>query len=237
VRLALAIVALTGCRLYFEPVTVDDATISGDVNADGPVELCARPTTLLCDDFTTLTSPLFGTAQWLSSSGRSGGGLRITADAATSGSSVFPFPTLTSGSLYARVYAFVQPGPPIVAFNVLLEVNNAVTTGGIEKVSGDMFTGDVWSIGAPYSGGGPKSTTSVTRGTWVCIELGVDIDATAGATRLSIDGTEVVSATMLDTLIPSGFKQALLTANVDTTDPSITVLFDDLVVALVPIGC
>jgi hypothetical protein len=234
----VALLALMGCKLHFDAEQRGDATVgvASDVSGDA-FDLCAQPTTLLCDDFSAMPPNMVGSAQWLANGGRSGGGLQITGTAAMGGSSVYSIPTQTSGSFYARVYAQVQPGPTIAMYNVLLELNNAVVTGGQEKVSADIYMNDEWGIGAPYSGGGPSGTTTVARGTWTCIELQVDISSTAGAFHLFIDGTEVAGSTGVDTLIPSGFKEALVSSNVDPTDPDMTVLFDDLVIALAPIGC
>jgi hypothetical protein len=225
-----------GCKLHFEEQRGDAAVGASDVRGDA-FDLCAQPTTLVCDDFSAMPPILVGSAQWLPAGGRSGGALQITGTAAMGGSSFYPIPTQTSGSLYARAYAQVQPGPAVATYAVLLEMNNDAITGGSEKVSADIYTNDEWGIGAPFSGGGPGSTAVATRGTWTCIELQVDISSTAGAFHLFIDGTEVVGSTAVDTLIPGGFKQALLSTTVDATDPDVTVLFDDLAVALAPIGC
>jgi hypothetical protein len=233
----VALLALMGCKLHFDEQR-GDATVdvTSDVSGDA-FDVCAQPTTLLCDDFSAMPARLNGTAQWLSTGGRAGGAVQITSTATTAGHSVYSIPTQTSGSLYARVYAQVQAGPTIAMYNVLLELNNAVQSGGQEKVSADMYANDTWGIGAPYSGGGPGSATIVTRGAWTCVELQVDVSSTAGAFHLFIDGAETTGSTGVDTLIPGGFKEVAVSANVGSSDAAVTVLFDDLVVALAPIGC
>jgi hypothetical protein len=227
---------VAGCRLNF-----GDASQSADGGADGradsSADVCSRPTTIVCDDYSAPpTVALSGDAQWISTGGRTGGGLRELSTPTMQSAIHYPLPTTTSGSLYMRAYMNVDPGPAVQMFEVMFELNNAQATGGQDKFSGDLDGGDMFGIGRPSSAD-QLSSMVVSRGQWVCMELQVDVDPTAGAVRLFVDGTLVTSITNSNTLIPSGFKEALLSTTSSMSDPNFSAVYDDLVVAFAPIGC
>jgi hypothetical protein len=236
VRIALVGVLVAGCRIHFDPVTLPDA--DGATSSDALDEFCAQQTTLLCDDFSAMPNAnLYGNTMWLATGSRNGGGVIAHADPGGGSGALYTFPVVTSGTIHARAYANVHAGPQIQGFSVLVELNNGINTGGNQKVSADLETNDFYGIGAPFTGTGALGTATVTRGSWLCIELTVVMSATAGEMRVSVDGTEVAAKTGANTQIPSGFNTVILSATVSAGDPAITTEYDDLIVATVPIGC
>jgi len=232
------LLVLAGCRLHFTDDEHGDAGSSMDAGDAGDAfDVCAQPTTILCDDFTTMPTVLInGDVQWFASGGHTGGAMQERGTPGGGPGIHWPLPSTTDGSLNVRTYLRVESGPPIDLFLVMMELNNAMATNGQEKVSADFATGDKWSIGAPFSGG----TVGVIvgpRDRWLCVELRVVVSATAGEMHLLVDGTEVSTQTGVNTLIPTGFHELILSATLSSTDPATIVDFDDLVIATAPIGC
>lgn len=232
----IALFALAGCRLHFSEGGDDAGITAGDVSRDARFD-CAQPGVIVCDDFTTMPTVLIsGAVQWFASGGHSGGAMQEVGMPGGGPGIHWPLPSTTDGSLNVRTYLRVESGAPIGTFLVMMELNNAMATMGQEKVSADLSTADNWSIGAPFSGG-TVSTTAAPRDRWLCVELRVVVSATAGEMHLLVDGTEVSANTGVNTLIPSGFQELILSATLSNTDPATIVDFDDLVVATIPIGC
>lgn len=237
-RVAL-LVALVGCRFNFtdEQQQGDAAVVRADSSPDAH-DVCAQSSTILCEDFTTMpTVPTNGDVQWFASGGHSGGALQARGTPANNAGAHWTLPAITSGPLNARVYLRVQAGASIQMFLVTVELNNAMATNGQEKISVDLGASDTVAIGAPFSGGGPVSTTTVVRDRWTCVELRTIVDGTAGEMHLFLDGTEIAGKTGANTLIPTGFHELILSSVLSSSDPATIVDYDDLVVAYAPIGC
>jgi hypothetical protein len=237
-RAAVGFLALAGCRLNFSEAPRDAPAITPSDAAPDAFDLCSRPSTILCDDFSSSPNVVFtGDVQWFASGGYSGGALQVRGVTGSGAGAHWTLPATTDGELNARVHLRVQSSSTVQLFLVLVELNNALATNGQEKVSADLVTNDLYAIGAPYSGGGPQSAVTLTRDQWACVELRVVVSSTAGEVHLLVDGTEVAGRTGIDTLIPTGFHDLILTSGPSSNDVDTIVDYDDLVVARAPIGC
>ena len=236
----VALLVLVGCKLHFAEQPPDAAIADVSPDSSDALDLCAQSSTILCDDFTTMSgaSSTVGDVQWDPAGGRSGGGILVHAVPAGGSVATYALPSaVMSGPLNVRSYLRVRGGPAVQGYAVVTELSNGASTGGQQKISADILTGDLWGMGAPFSGGGPGSTVSVVRDTWTCVEVQIVVSSTAGEMRLRVDGVEIAAKTGANTLIPGGFSVLLLAASLSAGEPDTYVYFDDLVVATAPIGC
>lgn len=233
------IVALTACRLGFDPLG-----LPGDAESDAPPpDGCTLASTFICDPFESSIGASFtaGSAVWLAGGGRDGGGaFQATGTSTGPALAVYVWSApITEGRLHARVYARLSAGAPIADYAVLIQFDNGVDTLGEEKISADIISADRYAIAVPFVGGGANGPGVAPRATWLCGELAILVDATgtSGTVQWFVDGVEVVGSGPVQTMVPGGFVRLYLGASLGAGDPDLEVLYDDLVVAREPIGC
>ena len=142
------------------------------------------------------------------------------------------FPVQRGGSLYLRVWMFVEP-------DALLDNLHTISIGDVDTadwgVSLEFFRGEqtVETPTVPPTGEG----LAVPQGRWFCVRAQVDLGETAGAVRVWLDERLAVRVTEIDTLPAAGAHN--LTAGIDHSaqqEPA-SVFFDELLLALEPVSC
>jgi hypothetical protein len=247
-RLLAMIAMLAGasaCRIDFDLLR-DDSALAGDDGAvvddgsgDASIDICASA--LVCDSYDSAlgTVSTFGNIAWGADAGRGGsGGARARGTGPQPALGIYRWASpITSGVLHARAYVNVTAGASIQQYAVLVQVDNDQNTLGMEKVSADLASADRWALAAPFTGMSNVSPTAPPRGTWLCVELAIDISSTTGAARIHADGIEVARIGPANTVVPDGYSRLIIGMSLGSNDPETEAFFDDVIVAQQPIGC
>jgi hypothetical protein len=163
-----------------------------------------------------------------------GGVLRVrTSERGGAASVVTTFPPVTSGSLYARFLLRVPDGARIVALN-LLALGEPLSEAEPSELHVNLL--DTSYLEYFSLEGGQQRITSapgvLQRGEFQCVEMAVEIGASNGRVRISIDGRSVISASGLDTRLSAGIARANLGIDYSSGDQLATSLeLDDFLVA------
>lgn len=83
----------------------------------------------------------------------------------------------------------------------------------------------------------PTAPSPLSRDTWVCLELSLDLQAESGAAALGLDGTTVISSDQVATQPTEPFTVAVIEAQPTDDTAGVDLYVDDLVIATAPIGC
>jgi hypothetical protein len=242
----IAVLAMaSACRLDFDPlrddgaVATDDGAITDAERGDASIDLCASA--LVCDSYDSAlaTSSALGDIVWVDGAGRGGsGGARARGTGSVSALGIYRWTSpVTSGVLHARAYVNVSAGAAIQQYAVLVQLDNDQSTQGQEKISADFTSADRWALAAPFTSMSNVSQIVPPRGTWICLELAIDISSAAGAARVHADGIEVARIGPANTQIPGGFLRLIIGMSLGANDPNTEAFFDDVIVAQQPIGC
>jgi hypothetical protein len=138
---------------------------------------------------------------------------------------------VTSGSLYLRGLFWVPGAYEPASYFVLME--------GLEAQANRKISFDWRLDGFGLNANGPTSyaTQSLPRERWFCAELAIDVAATGGRARLSIDGVQAAELADFDSLLGSGLSRFRIGANAGTGNAALELHVDDFVVRTTPIGC
>jgi len=257
IRLSALWIVAAGCgRFGFD--ARDDAAGSNVLPGDGPRDGAmpdvpafgcevTRPTALLCEGF---ESP---SVMWDYTTIMNGAVTRTTArsargaaslDATTDGINDYKYarwgknnvlPAIMSGDLYVRERMWlssttvVNDQLSIMVFGNLASpfpsVNLLLTPGAMTLV---VYNGVHIADAA----------TDFPRDRWVCVEVHVLVDATAGAGELFIDGSLVTSGSGLDTTVAGGYTNVDVGVHYATPNQLASEMWiDDVVADTSPIGC
>jgi len=164
------------------------------------------------------------------------GAIRFTSEAA--GKSQVQMPLLSpvnGGALYARWYAFLPSGLSMSQYLIMLELwpgdwAQRVTVEGVGDDRLEVYQGTTGATLVSAAGTFPRDR-------WVCLELGLELSATAGAASLSADGVQLVAQSSLANLPSSPIDEVVLSAVPYTDAVGVDLTLDDLVVGTEPIGC
>ena len=238
---ALVALAALGCEYPSEGPVLVRATPAGVAGSAAAPSPCDDPQNLVCLDFedSSLAVPTLtlmtatGTSEYDATS--SGGGqqsLRISVAAeANYVVEVQAAAPVTTGQLYLRglfrLPNAVEPG----SYVVLMEALDAQAAA---KVSFDWRPAD---FGLNASGQTSYAMQALPREAWFCAELAIDVAATSGAARLSLDGAQSVELTMANTLLGTGLSRFRVGINGGVGNPALQVNVDDFVVRTTAIGC
>lgn len=143
------------------------------------------------------------------------------------------FPALTSGDVYVREWLWLDGSTAVTdQLSVLVFGQGAMPfpSANLLLTPGAMAL-RVDSVGTP-------TALEFPRDRWVCVGIHLVIDATAGSSELSLDGTVVASRTGIDTLVAGGFTN--LDAGVhyaSTTQAAAKLWIDEIVADTQPVAC
>jgi hypothetical protein len=224
--------------------TPPDITVPTGDSAQPLVQSCktSHSNALLCEGFESDTEwdykvQDFGTAVRSSDGGAQGGAsLRVQIDtvdeykAARWGKNGV-LSSLSSGELHLREYVWLSGDvtdqlsimvtgnllPPYPSANVLL-------------VPGQVH--------AVVEGSSIPADFEFPHDRWVCVELHLGIDGSAGSISVDVDGSKVVGATGIDTAVDNGYTNIDAGFHYATPSQTAATMFVDEVVAdTTPIGC
>lgn len=245
----MVLLAAGACgRFGFDGHTRDGAAAGDDAPPDVPALGCelTHPGALLCDGFEatgmgpwdyqivmdgtatrTTTRPYRGTAS-----------LEIQSDSANAykaarwgKNALFAAPP--ESDLYMRAYYFITSDTTITDQASILIVLNG----------GPPYPGaNVLLVPGHLDLNVSASVTPITfdppRDRWVCIELHVHVDATAGFGELSVDGAPVVQSQAGDTTVAGGYTNLDVGLHYATPPQGpVHMWIDDVVADVAPIGC
>lgn len=111
---------------------------------------------------------------------------------------------------------------------------------GPEKISVDLTPDDTLALVALTNPDSPPFVappSSVVREQWMCVELEVAVDDAAGSLVLSVDGTELLNETGLDTSPDAPIDSVVIASTIEAGSGGVQYYVDEFVVARAPIGC
>lgn len=251
---SLVLVCVVGCgRVGYSPLaSVDDAGVADDgVAGDGgtPDATCSDGE-LACGDF---DEDLSGWSIRNAGDrnrvervddpvGIGSGALRIQTDRESSDGFVMVerwFPPVRAGTLYLRALLWVGTRTEIGDYVVMLQLDNGMDDGE-EKISVDLMADEAigLAVTTPDPAQRPGSTRGrISRESWMCVTVRIDLDDTSGAVSLAIEDEEVVRLDAVDTVpMPNGFQRLGLTA-VGPVPQNSDVAFDAVALSRAPLFC
>jgi len=215
-----------------------------------PPVTCAYPGALVCDDFeggqksywtVIANAPALATLQDCRAHG---GTQALWAQPANAASPIQVqeqlSPTVGSGSLFVRSFIYLPSAQTLPVWTVLYEIWDSPTS-WTNKISIDLqpdssVTLNNWAGAGMSKTSLTSSTAVIPRDKWVCMELEIVVDKTAGATRLYLDDVQVVSS--VGNIRTRGNKNfCTLSMGAVSGDNPLSIYQDDLVVATQRIGC
>jgi hypothetical protein len=214
--------------------------------------ICTEPafaSALLCDGFEEASSAweeqssggLVELDDRVASRGRRSLHVRTTA-ASQYAAWMQPIPAQTSGDVYLRTMMRVAEGPPSAG-----QVN-LVTLGQHRPDPVAVFTFNVGERGGAreivhsYSSGTnlaywSSSSSSLTRGAWLCLQMHIALSDSAGSIEIRVDGEVVVEQSGIDTLPPGGFASTTVGVGWSSLTDPIELYYDDFAVSRSPLPC
>lgn len=140
---------------------------------------------------------------------------------------------LDSGGLHLREYIFM-PSTTVVADQLSI----MVTGNQVDPFPSANVLLTPGEIHAGVEGSSTVAAFEFPRDRWVCVELHLQIDGTAGAMSIDIDGSTVVSASSLDTRVAGGYTNIDVGFHYATpAQPASEMFVDEVVADTSPIGC
>lgn len=220
------------------------------VLGDAETVTCGDAGTLLCESFDGLLSESHSTwgdgettAGLVECESQAGAGsLRVRAiDSGYTQTRMRLQAPVSAGELHARFYLRVEGGSSLPSQLIVFElwdqdegdVTDRTTVYLNEQEALEVFLG-------PSNGTIQRDAmTPVPRDTWMCVELGLDLDDAVGSVSLSVDGIEVLQQTGVDTLPsdPIGVAVAEGVPTAGSQDTEATIYLDELIVSTMSIGC
>jgi len=141
-----------------------------------------------------------------------------------------------TGDVWARFYAHVPADQEIVRLNLLYMGEEESPFGGTEV--GLTDGGRLFASARPDEAMVETPTAEFPFGQWVCIEVHLFMDATAGSVELFMNDEAVGMASMVDTFPVSGFQTINAGLGLTVADqPPVAVALDELVADGARIGC
>lgn len=251
-----ALVDAGPARIDAGPPPVDGGDDAGAIDAGvdaGPFDAGPPPTTvcgvapfdrsILCEDFETSGLP-----GWSRSTFNGGGdtverstmqsylgsaALRVREGSRSDGHVwlVRSFPRETSGTLWLRAYLYVESTAG--ARRHIVYVGEGVANFlGVNLV---LQGSDLYALVE-----GPDvqvGRSAVPTGRWVCVRTRIDIDGSAGAVTLEIDGTQTGSRSGIDTLTGRGFETVDLGGVPPSNATTGTHFLDELALSTEELPC
>jgi hypothetical protein len=175
-------------------------------SAGAPTLSCRDPGLIACDDFNGNRS---GTTVSLAGAALSSGGFvvaPVSADSPRAAAHV-SFNAVTAGALYLRFSLYVPANVATAGLTIARLGRFDVTSGfGVDVRLVRDGAVELASSAGVLSG---STGYRVARDRWVCVLVQADtIDKTSGSARVSFDGTQIVSATNIDTEPGTGISAA-----------------------------
>jgi len=147
--------------------------------------------------------------------------------------------TISSGPLHARFFVRLTAGmvlPEQLQLFEFWETDGAAVP--------DRIAFFVTADGIPHVYVGVSDTTltptdpsPLSRDTWLCLELSLDLQSESGSAALDIDGARVISSDAFATRPTEAFSVAVIEAQPTDDTVGVALYLDDLVIATAPIGC
>ncbi len=235
-----------GCgRLQF-----DERPDAGPLDVDA-LELDAAPRTTRCGEVSSLVCDGFESGAldaWRSELGA--GTLSIVTDdpylgaralRASSAAGGFAYAAvdlapISSGEVHARAYVRIPSGVPIDPSGVvqLLRIGRESDPGHVHVMVNELDTPLVWP-----EAGIVVATAPLARDRWLCLTLGVWLDATNGAFTLALDGVPVASASGI-TLVSraAGFDELSIgLIAMGSGQPQLAIEVDEVSLSRTPLAC
>jgi len=248
-RLALVWLLLPACHLALpldgpgeDAAAAREAGGDGLRSIDGAVGCSGFTSFLKCDDFEDPWAPAYelyhgddAVAPERVSPGHASEYALRTSSGPAFGWSIVHLglsPPVTTGALSVRAYVSLSAAPVPTWVSVFQLVDKDVD--GLTKAGFDVGPGDQVHVHCPSHGWVSDKGHVMTQGDWHCVELRVDMDATA--VELWIDGSLVEDCGSYAVVWPAGgFASVKVGAGTDQSKATVTL--DDVVVARGPIGC
>jgi len=219
------------------------------LGAAAPVS-CGDASALLCESFDNLLPESYSTwgdgettAGLVECQSQAGtGSLRIRAiDSGYTQTRMRLQTPASGGELHARFYLRVESEGALPSQLIVFElwdqeegdVGDRTTVYLNESEALEVF------IGASNQTIQAEAMTPLPRDEWLCVELNLELDDTAGSASLSIDGTSILQQAGIDTLPSDPISVAVVegvpTAGSQNTEA--TLFIDELIVGTMSIGC
>ncbi len=254
--LSLSLLLAMGCgRIGFTSTELppSDGSTTTDGATDGASEQqplqqgckVTHPTALLCDGFEPVDVAWdyqildFGSVARSEERGAQGdASLKVDIDmvdefksARWGKNAVLEF--LTDGELHIREYIFM-PSTTVVADQLSIMVTGNL----VDPFPSANVLLTPGKIHAVVEGEDRSEPFEFPRDRWVCLELHLQIDTTAGSISIEVDGSTIVSGTSLDTRVVGGYSNIDVGFHYATpTQPGSRMFVDEIVAATAPIGC
>ena len=245
-----ALLALTACRLNFDDATHDGGSADGrgdGTSGDGSVGIDCHvnhAAALFCDGFEDGRAPwgyqVLTSASIDATTTRAWGGTHAlevhtndvptTKDARWGNFFTAPF---TTGDFYLRQYLWLPSSVTIDG-----QVSLLVTQNDVPPYPSTFYMLDSTNLIISSDGSFYTFPDTLPRDRWVCAEMQIHVDPTAGFVRLTLDNGTAIQTPLIDTEVAGGY--AAFDAGVHYANGSqspVSVWMDDVVVDTAPIGC
>jgi hypothetical protein len=242
--------ALMFCVLFWAGCANNPYVIGrvADAGSGSPSDACpaGHPTGLVCSGFERADLPDWsapmiersGVVERSSALTHTGSGALHASSSAMMSVAVLSasFPSVSSGELYLRLYAYVPANLPTEIINVLF-LGNGASSDPFSGIDLNLMDG---AIQVYSSANDQRQTGSLTipRDRWFCLRARVLLGKTGGAVQAYIDAALALDAKGLVTLPAAGVQE--LHAGVGWSsqqDAFFEIYMDDLVLDSVPVAC